>query len=145
MKKIITIIAIIFFFIGCAAKKTIKESETKIVRDTIYKTKTIKEVERYTDTLTINKPCDSLGNLKPFNQIIKVKQGSITLSSINNKIQGKVDLNGYKNTTEKTYKNKYEKLLKSSDEVTVKYKTPFSIILILIGSLFLNILLIKFK
>ena len=60
----------LFFFVislfvayGCATKKNVKENKTDIQRDSIFITKTIKEVERVTDTLTIEEPCDSLGNL----------------------------------------------------------------------------------
>ena len=140
----------LFFFIStflfnCAAKKTITEYKDKIVRDTIIKTKTITEVERYTDTLTINQPCDSLGNLKPFKHSIKIKQGNITITGINNKITGEIDLNGYNKIIEETYKTKYEKEISEYKENNIRYRTPFSIILILCISILLNVLLIRFR
>ena len=140
----------LFFFIStflfnCAAKKTITEYKDKIVRDTIIKTKTITEVERYTDTLTINQPCDSLGNLKPFKHSIKIKQGNITITGINNKITGEIDLNGYNKIIEETYKTKYEKEISEYKENNIRYRTPLSIILILCISILLNVLLIRFR
>ena len=96
-------IFLLLFFISCNAKKVVTEFKDRIIKDTIYKTKTIKEVERFTDTLTIKQPCDSLGNLKPFKQLIKVKQGNISLTGLNNVISAEIDLKGYKEQLEETY------------------------------------------
>ena len=119
-----TIILILSF--GCRSKKTITEYKDRVVKDTIYTTKTIKEVERYTDTLTIENPCDSItGNLKPFKQLLKVKQGNILLEGKNNVISAEIDLKGYKNTLERTYQAKYDKLLKETNKEVIKYRTPW--------------------
>ena len=119
------IFLLLFFFISCNAKKVVTEFKDRIIKDTIIQTKTIKEVERFTDTLTIKQPCDSLGNLKPFKQLIKVKQGNISLIGINNVITAEIDLKGYKDTLEKTYKTKYENFTENYNKETVKYKVPF--------------------
>jgi hypothetical protein len=68
IKKLI-ILLLLSELSGCAAKKTITEYKDRIINDTIIKTRTEVLVERFTDTLTINQPCDSLGNLKPFNNL----------------------------------------------------------------------------
>jgi len=119
------IFLLLFFFISCNAKKVVTEYKEIIKKDTIYTIKTIKEVERFTDTLTIKQPCDSLGNLKPFKQLIKTKQGNISLIGINNVITAEIDLKGYKDTLEKTYKTKYENFTENYNKETVKYKVPF--------------------
>jgi len=119
------IFLLLFFFISCNAKKVVTEFKDRIIKDTIIQTKTIKEVERFTDTLTIKQPCDSLGNLKPFKQLIKVKQGNISLIGISNVITAEIDLKGYKDVLEKTYKTKYENFTNTYNKETVKYKVPF--------------------
>ena len=145
LKKIIQIIVIIFFFVSCASKKTITEYKDKIVHDTIIKNKTVTKVERYTDTLTINEPCDSLGNLKPFNQLLKIEQGNIKLTGINNVISAEIDLKGYEKILEETYKTKYEKEVLEYKENNIRYRTPLSVILLLVISILLNVLLIRFR
>jgi hypothetical protein len=120
------IFLLLFFFTSCTAKKVVTEYKETIKTDTIYKTKTIKEVQRFTDTLTIENPCDSLtGKLKPFKQLIKTKQGNISLTGLNNVITQEIDLKGYKDQLEQTYKSKYEKFTKNYNKETVRYKVPF--------------------
>jgi hypothetical protein len=92
MKKLF----ILLLLSGCAAKKTITEYKDRIINDTIIKTRTEVLVERFTDTLTINQPCDSLGNLKPFKQLISTKQGKVSLQGKNNVITAEIDLKAYK-------------------------------------------------
>jgi len=145
-KKIIQIIVIIFFFVGCASKKTVTEYKDKIVRDTIIKTKTITEVERYTDTLTIENPCDSItGNLKPFNQLLKIEQGNIKLTGINNVISAEIDLKGYKDILERTYQSKYDKLIKESNKEIIKYRTPFWVWIYIVLSVLVIFLLLRIR
>ena len=136
-------IFLLLFFISCNAKKVVTEFKDRIIKDTIYKTKTIKEVERFTDTLTIKQPCDSLGNLKPFKQLIKVKQGNISLTGLNNVISAEIDLKGYKEQLEETYKTKYEKFTENYNKETIKYKVPFYHWLIHIISFLVIILLLR--
>lgn len=139
------LILTIFFFISCSSKQVVTEYKDRVIKDTIYKTKTIKEVERFTDTLTIEKPCDSLGNLKPFKQLIKVKQGNILLKSINNNITAEIDLKGYKNTLENTYKSKYDKFVKEYNKEVIKYKIPFWCWIYIICSVLIIILLLRIR
>jgi len=119
------IFLLLFFFISCNAKKVVTEYKEIIKKDTIYTIKTIKEVEAFRDTLTIKQPCDSLGNLKPFNQLIKTKQGNISLIGINNVITAEIDLKGYKDVLDQTYKTKYENFTENYNKETIKYKLPF--------------------
>ena len=99
MKKLLIILII---FSSCSSKKTIVEYKDRIITDTV--TKTVKEisVERFTDTLIIKSPCDSLGNLKPFKQVVSTDQGKYTLTGANNVITAELDLNGYKKIWEKS-------------------------------------------
>jgi hypothetical protein len=135
----------IFFFSSCGSKKSIIEYRDIIVKDTIIQTKTQTLVERYTDTLTIEEPCDSLGNLKPFNQVVKVKQGNIKLSGINNAITAEIDLEGYKNTLEREFISKYNKDTNVSIKEVVRYKVPFWAFLLPVVTLVIGYFIRFFK
>jgi hypothetical protein len=126
MKKII----LLLLLAGCASKKTITEYKDRVVNDTIIKTRTEVLVERFTDTLTINQPCDSLGNLKPFKQLISTKQGKISLQGKNNVITAEIDLNAYKEIWEKEYKSKLYKNTIVKEKEIIRYRTPFWLILL---------------
>ena len=116
---------ILLLLVGCSSKKTITEYKDRIVNDTIIKTKTEILVERFTDTLTIEQPCDSLGNLKPFKQLISTKQGKVSLQGKNNVITAEIDLNAYKEIWEKEYKSKLDKNTDIKTKEVIIYRTPF--------------------
>ena len=141
MNKKSILLIIIVIASGCASKKTITEYKDRVVNDTIIKTRTEVLVERFTDTLTIEQPCDSLGNLKPFKQLISTKQGKVSLQGKNNVITAEIDLNAYKEIWEKEYKSKLDKNTIVKEKEVVKYKIPLWIILlcpVLFGLGYLN-------
>jgi hypothetical protein len=144
-KNKIFVLIILIIFSSCTAKKVVTDIQERVKVDTIYKTKTIKEVERFTDTLVIEKPCDSLGNLKPFKQLIKTKQGNITLTGLNNQITQQIDLNGYKDVLEETYKTKYDSFVKNYSKEVVKYRTPFWVWIYIVSSVLIIFLLLKIR
>ena len=145
MKKLFFFTFILLILNSCVAKRTITDVQERIKVDTVYKTKTIKEVERFTDTLVIDKPCDSLGNLKPFKQLIKTKQGNITLTGLNNQITQQIDLNGYKDVLEETYKTKYDSFVKNyNKEVQIKI-VPFWVWIYIVSSALIIFLLLKIR
>ena len=139
------IFLLLFFFISCNAKKVVTEYKEIIKKDTIYTIKTIKEVEAFRDTLTIKQPCDSLGNLKPFKQFIKTKQGNISLIGINNVITAEIDLKGYKDVLEQTYKTKYEKFTENYNKEVVKYKLSFWVWIYIFSSIAIIYFLLKIR
>ena len=139
------IFLLLFFFSSCVSKKLVTDIQERIKVDTIYKTKTIKEIERFTDTLVIDKPCDSLGNLKPFKQLIKTKQGNITLTGFNNQITQKIDLNGYKDVLEETYKTKYDSFVKNYNKEVVKYRIPLWVFIYITASALVIFLLLRIR
>jgi hypothetical protein len=114
MKKLF----ILLLLSGCGSKKTITEYKDRIINDTI------------TDTLTINQPCDSLGNLKPFKQLISTKQGKVSLQGKNNVITAEIDLKAYKDILEKEYISKLDKNTIIKEKEVIRYKTPFWLILL---------------
>ena len=121
---------ILLLLVGCSSKKTITEYKDRIVNDTIIKTKTEILVERFTDTLTIKQPCDSLGNLKPFKQLISTKQGKVSLQGKNNVITAEIDLNAYKKIWETEYKSKLDKNTDIKTKEVIIYRTPLWLILL---------------
>jgi len=129
IKKLI-ILLLLSELSGCATKKTITEYKDRIINDTIIKTRTEVLVERFTDTLTINQPCDSLGNLKPFKQLISTKQGKVSIQGKNNVITAKIDLKAYKDVLEKEYKSKLDKNTIIKEKEVIRYRTPFWLILL---------------
>ena len=127
MKKLI----ILLLLFGCSSKKTFTEYKDRIVNDTIIKTRTEVLVERFTDTLTIEQPCDSLGNLRPFKQIISTKQGKYTLTGSNNVITANLDLKGYREILEKEYKSKLDKNTDIKIKEVIRYRTPLWVWLVI--------------
>ena len=112
-------------FANCRSKKVVTEYKEVIKRDSIFVTKEKLVVKRFTDTLTIKKPCDSVGNLKAFKRTFVLPQGKISLQGSNNQIQAKIDLKGYESTIERKYKTIYDKKVSELSSKEVKYKTPF--------------------
>ena len=120
----------LFLLVGCSSKKTITEYKDRVVNDTIIKTRTEVLVERFTDTITVNQPCDSLGNLKPFKQLISTPQGKVSIQGKNNVITAEIDLNAYKDVLEKEYKSKLDKNTVIKEKEVIRYRTPLWLILL---------------
>jgi hypothetical protein len=137
---------IFILFTSCGTRRvttTSKEIQTKIDTIVIEKNKTI--VERFTDTLTIEKPCDSLGQLKSFKQSVLVPQGKIDIFSVNGNIQAEIDLNAFESTIEKKWQKIYESKIKEDREVIVKYKTPLWLIIYSLLITVICVLLLRIK
>jgi len=116
---------ILILFANCRSKKVVTKYKEVVKRDSIFVTKEKLVVKRFTDTLTIKKPCDSVGNLKPFKRTFVLPQGKISLQGSNNQIEAKIDLKGYESTIERKYKTIYDKKVSELSSKEVKYKTPF--------------------
>ena len=121
---------ILLLVFGCSSKKTVTEYRDRVVTDTIINSKTEVLIERFTDTLTGEQPCDSLGNLKPFNQLISTSQGKVSIQGKNNVITAKIDLNAYKKIWETEYKSKQEQNVVIKEKELIRYRTPLWIILL---------------
>jgi PBP1b-binding outer membrane lipoprotein LpoB len=141
--KHLYILIIIVIFSGCAAKKSTIEYKERIIKDTVFKNVKETIIERFTDTLTIQNPCDSLGNLKPFTRSIKVDQGKINLTGLNNTITAKIDLEGYKKVWEKEFKSNYIRKVDTKEVEIVRYKFPFWLVLVFAISVLINIALLR--
>lgn len=139
MNKTLILAIVVVMATSCKPKKIYIET-IKTERDSIYINKVIKEVERFTDTLTIEQPCDSLGNLKPFKQVISTKQGKVTIQNKNGNIDATIDLKAYKEILEKEYQSKLKENVKIEKQTI--YKTPFKYWFFLGFSFLLNFVFI---
>jgi hypothetical protein len=143
--KISILLILILIASGCASKKTITEYKDRIVNDTIIKTRTEVLVERFTDTLTIESPCDSLGNLKPFKTLISTKQGKVSIQGKNNVITAEIDLNAYKDVWEKEYKSKLDKNTIVKEKEVIRHRTPLWIWFVIVLQSLVIALFFKFR
>ena len=143
--KRILFILIILILSSCAAKKTTIQKEYINKVDTLIVTKDRVITERFTDTLTVEEPCDSLGNLKPFKQSINVPQGEITIVSNNGNIEAEIDLKAYEIIFENKYRIKYEEKQKELSTEIIRYKTPLWLVIYSALITIICVLLLRFK
>ena len=142
MKKIIFIILVLIIS-GCASKKTIVEYKDRIVIDTIsiFKDRIISK--QVIDTLVIESPCDTLGNLKDFEKTIKTEIVEIKLINNKGNIQATVNIDSVQQVWEKKFKNSFKRDTKIKEVEIIRNKIPFWIIILLIASFGFNILLLR--
>lgn len=115
--RIFLIILLAFLLIGCRAKKITLNTHST---DTIRIEKIIKITPAQLNRLTIESPCDSLGNLKPFNYSFGNGNNKTSLKSINNTIIVTQNLDSIKQVWEK----EHQKTSFTSEKVETIYKTP---------------------
>ena len=142
MKKIIFIILVLIIS-GCASKKTIVEYKDRLVIDTIsiFKDRIISK--QVIDTLVIESPCDTLGNLKDFEKTIKTEIVEIKLINNKGNIQATVNIDSVQQVWEKKFKNSFKRDTKIKEVEIIRNKIPFWIIILLIASFGFNILLLR--
>lgn len=147
LNKLFFFTAIFILLVSCGTRRvttTSKEIQTKIDTIIVEKNKTI--IERFTDTLKIESPCDSLGNLKPFNQSVLVPQGKVDLfSDANGDINVEIDLKAYEKVIESRVEKKYDALLKDNYKEIIKYKTPLWLLIYSILMTIICILLFRIR
>lgn len=129
--KTITLVLLVFLASSCRSKKTITEFKEVVRIDTLEIIKEREIVKRFTDTLTIESPCDSLGNLKPFKQVISTTQGKVSIQSNNGNITAKIDLKEHINEKFNERKVSVKENNEIKKEVIIKYRIPLWIWLII--------------
>jgi hypothetical protein len=142
----------IFFFTitliilsSCASKILYTENKEDIKKDSISITRDRIIVEKVTDTIRIESPCDSLGNLKPFKYSLVVPQGKVSFFNVGNDIMQTINLKGYEKMLEIRYQKMYEKKISEIKQKKIIYKTPLWMWLTIIFETLIIILLIKSK
>ena len=139
------IILTLFFFTSCASRINVTETETNSVKDSIVYIKEKEIIPPIIDTLFVESPCDSLGNLKDFDKEIRTPKTALNLRSRNGRIEVLFDQQEIisENITSNNISESVSE--KISDKKEVIYKTDIKLILILIISVLLNIFLLKEK
>ena len=132
-----------FFFTSCGTKKTITEYRDKIVRDTIIKNVTKMVTKQINDTITIKQPCDSLGNLKNFERIIKNDKAKVKVSNNKGKLQVEVNIDSLVNSRVEQFKSNYKVDTIIKEKEVVRNRIPFWVWITLGISLILNAIFIK--
>ena len=123
MRKI-TFIILICILYSCVSKKVITETKEVVKRDSIYIIKDRFVTKQVNDTITIEKPCDSLGNLKSFDRIIKTNNVKVSLKSVNGNIEATVDIDSIVNSRIVEFKQNYQSKVEVKETEIVRYRTP---------------------
>jgi len=145
LKNTSYIFLLLFFFTSCIAKKSTIEYKERIVKDSVYVYKDKEVIKEITDTLIVESPCDSLGNLKAFNKEIRTPKTAITLKSINGKIEIVYKQDEIITSNIKEVVISSDKVKQSKDVDTLRYRYPLWLILTALISVLLNIILLKSK
>ena len=144
IKKIVYLVFILFLF-NCKAKKTVVEYKERIVKDTVNVFKERLVTKQVIDTLLIEEPCDSLGNLKEFEKEIRTEKAKVTLKSVDGNIRVDVNLDSIVNQRISEFKATYNKEKEIKEVEIVRYKYPLWLVLLCLLSIFINIVLLKLK
>ncbi|QOD60666.1 hypothetical protein H9I45_15200 [Polaribacter haliotis] len=144
MKKILLLI-ILLILNSCTAKKTVTEYKERIVKDTVNVFKERLVTKQVIDTLLIEKPCDSLGNLKDFEKEIRTEKAKVTLKSVNGNIQVDVNLDSIVNQRIAEYKSTYKSKVDTKEVEIIKFRYPLWLIITAIVSILLNLVLLRIR
>ena len=143
MKKLI-LLFILIFFSSCAVKKV---STTKTVleqtTDTVMIEKIREVIKPVKETIYIENPCDSLGNLKDFERVVQSQHGKITIKNEGGKIKADINLDSIVAGIEKEYKSKMQSKSEVTEKIVVKEKKPLWVYLLIVYSVVITALYIK--
>ena len=139
------IFLLLFFFVGCVAKRTTIEYKERVVKDTIY-TETIKTVFKdVKETLYIDSPCDSVGILKPFEKTIITPKATIKLYSEKGSIKVDVNIDSIVDLRISEFQKNYKREIQTKEVEIIRYRYPMWLVLTAIISTLLCLLLLKSK
>lgn len=135
----------LFFFTACVSKKSTVEYRNRVVTDTVIVKKNVEIIKSIRDTLIVEEPCDSLGNLTNFNQVLKTPKTTIKLKSDKGKIVVDYEQDSIITSDIVVKDIKREKDVQIIEKKTVKYRVNWRVWLALIISVALNLFLLKDK
>ena len=144
MRKIIFILIISTLY-GCVSKRVVTETKEIVKRDSIYIIKDRFITKQVNDTITIDKPCDSLGNLKSFDRVIKTNNVKITLKSVKGNIQATVNIDSIVNSRIVEFKQKYKSKVQVKETEVVRYRTPLWVWFVIILEALVILLLLRIR
>ena len=139
-KPIIIFIIIILIAISYSCKAKINTVETHST-DTIRIEKIVRITPAQINSLKIDSPCDSLGNLKPFFYTLYRGKDKLIVKTIDNNIYIEQNLDSIK----EVWLKEQQKSTFTSDKMDIIYKTPNWNWKIMLIMLIIILLLWKFK
>lgn len=142
-KIIIILIISLPFLYNCRSHRTVTEYRDRVVHDTIIKNVTKTVTEQIKDTILIEEPCDSLGNLKDFSRTIKNDKAKIEVSNNKGSLQVEVDIDSLVNFRIEEFKKNYKSEVVIKEKEVIKFRTPWYMYVIIGFSVLLNITLIR--
>ena len=135
----------IFFFTACVSKKSVVEYRDRVVTDTLIVKRDVEVIKAIRDTLIVEAPCDSLGHLINFNQVLKTPKTTIKLKSEKGNIVVEYEQDSIVTSTEVIKDIKREKDVQIIEKETVRYRVNYKVWIALVLSLALNVFLFKDK
>jgi len=124
MYKKILFIIIIGFFYGCKSKKIVTEKKKTVQRDSIYIIKDRFITKQVNDTIVIKDVCDSVGQLKSFDRVIKTNNVKVSLKSVNGTIKATVNIDSIVNSRVREFKQNYKSKTEIKETEITRYRTP---------------------
>lgn len=144
MKKLLILLITSSFLFSCATKKvTTNKTIVEQTTDTVMIEKIREVIKPVKETIYIENPCDSLGNLKDFERVVQSQHGKITIKNEGGKIKADINLDSIVAGIEREYKSKMQSKSETTEKVVVKEKKPLWVYLLIVYSVMITALYIK--
>lgn len=121
------IILIILLF-GCKSKIATTEISRKVKTDTVYKFQDRIIDRPVIDSIIIESPCDSLGNLKPFSRVLKTNHAKVSIKEENGYLATYINIDSVVTASVEEYKSKNRVEIEIREKEVVKYRWPWWVI-----------------
>ena len=129
---------------SCATKKvTTNKTIVEQTTDTVMIEKIREVIKPVKETIYIENPCDSLGNLKDFERVVQSQHGKITIKNEGGKIKADINLDSIVAGIEREYKSKMQSKSETTEKVVIKEKKPLWVYLLIVYSVMVTALYIK--
>jgi hypothetical protein len=143
MKKL-TLLFTLLLLSSCATKKvTTNKTIVEQTTDTVMIEKIREVIKPVKETIYIENPCDSLGNLKDFERVVQSQHGKITIKNEGGKIKADINLDSIVAGIEREYKSKMQSKSETTEKVVIKEKKPLWVYLLIVYSVMVTALYIK--
>ena len=144
MRKLLILLITSSLLFSCATKKvTTNKTIVEQTTDTVMIEKIREVIKPVKETIYIENPCDSLGNLKDFERVVQSQHGKITIKNEGGKIKADINLDSIVAGIEREYKSKMQSKSETTEKVVVKEKKPLWVYLLMVYSVMITALYIK--
>ena len=144
MRKLLILLITSSLLFSCATKKvTTNKTIVEQTTDTVMIEKIREVIKPVKETIYIENPCDSLGNLKDFERVVQSQHGKITIKNEGGKIKADINLDSIVAGIEREYKSKMQSKSETTEKVVVKEKKPLWVYLLIVYSVMITALYIK--